>query len=52
MDDQSWAYEQTFFPSTQKIFPFSNQNHFPFKPKETLIREETFYEMKEREESS
>ena len=48
----SWAYEQTFFPSAQKIFPFSNPNPFPFEPKETKIREDNFSEMKEREESS
>ena len=47
----SWAYEQTFFPSAQKIFPFSNPNPFPFEPKETKIRENNFSEMKEREES-
>ena len=46
-----WAYEQTFFPSAKKIFPFSNLNPFPFEPKETKIREDNFYEMKEREES-
>ena len=33
-------------------FPFSNRNPFPFKPKETKIREDKFYEMYEREESS
>jgi len=47
-----WAYEQTFFPSAQKFFPFSNPNPFPFEPKETKIREDNFSEMKEREESS
>ena len=51
-DLNTWAYEQTFFPSAQKIFPFSNLNPFPFKPKETKIGEVNFYEMKEREESS
>ena len=45
-------YEQTFFPSAQKFFPFSNPNPFPFEPKETKIREDNFSEMKEREESS
>ena len=40
----TWAYEQTFFPLTQKIFPF--------EPKETKIKEDNFSEMKEREESS
>ena len=45
-----WAYEQTLFPSAQKIFPFSNLNLFPFEPKETKIREDDFYEMKEKEE--
>ena len=40
-----------FFPSAQKIFPFSNPNPFPFEPKETKIREDNFSEMKEREES-
>ena len=49
---RAWAYEQTFFPSAQKIFPFSNPNPFPFEPKETKIREDNFSEMKEREESS
>ena len=49
---QTWAYEQTFFPSAQKIFPFSNPNPFPFEPKETKIWEDNFSEMKEREESS
>ena len=48
----TWAYEETFFPSAQKIFPFSNPNPFPFVPKETKIREDNFSEMKEREESS
>ena len=48
----SWAYEQPFFPSAQKICPFSNPNPFPFEPKETKIREDKFSEMKEREESS
>ena len=48
----SRAYEKTFFPSAQKIFPFSNLNPFPFKPKETKIGEVNFYEMKEKEESS
>ena len=48
----SWAYEQTFFPSAQKNFPFSNPNPFPFEPKETKIREDNFSEMKERQESS
>ena len=48
----SWAYEQTFFPSAERIFPFSNPNPFPFEPKETKIREDNFSEMKEREESS
>ena len=48
----AWAYEQTFFPSAQKIFPFSNLNPFPFEPKETKIRDDIFSEMKEREESS
>ena len=38
----AWAYEQTFFPSAQKIFPFSNPNPFPFEPKETKIREDNF----------
>ena len=35
------TYEQT---STQRIFPFSNLNSFPFKPKETKIRDDNFYE--------
>ena len=48
----SWAYEQTFFPSAQKIFPLSNPNHFPFEPKKTKIREDIFSEIKERKESS
>ena len=34
------------------MFPFSNLNPFPFKPKVTKIGEVNFYEMKEREESS
>ena len=25
-----WAYEQTFFPPAQRIFPFANLNSFPF----------------------
>ena len=41
-----------FFPSAQKIFPFSNLNPFPFEPKETKIREDIFSEMKDRDESS
>ena len=41
-----------FFPSAQKIFPFSNPNPFPFEPKETKIRKDNFSKMKEREESS
>ena len=41
-----------FFPSAQKIFPFSNLNPFPFEPKETKISEDFFPEKKEREESS
>ena len=44
-----WA---DLFPSDQKIFTFSNQNPFPFEPKETTIREDNFSEMKERKESS
>ena len=40
------------FSFGQKIFPFSNLNPLPFKPKENKMREENFYEMKEREESS
>ena len=52
LSKKAWAYEQTFFPSAQKIFPFSNPNPFPFEPKETKIREDNFSEMKEREESS
>ena len=51
MPPAAWAYEQTFFPLAQKIFPFSNPNPFPFEPKETKIRENNFSEMKEREES-
>ena len=51
-DVEAWAYEQTFFPSAKKIFPFSNPNPFPFEPKETKIRKDNFSEMKEREESS
>ena len=46
------AYKQTFCPLAQRIFPFSNLNPFPYKPKETKIRENNFYEMKEREECS
>ena len=40
------------FSFGQKIFPFSNLNPLPFKPKENKMREENLYEMKEREESS
>ena len=39
------AYEQALFPSAQRIFPFSNLNPFPFKPMETKIRENNFYDM-------
>ena len=34
-----------FFPSAQRVFPISNLNPFPFRPKETKIREENFYKM-------
>ena len=51
MPPPPWAYQQTFFPSAEKIFPFLNLNPFPFEPKETKIREDNIYEMKEREES-
>ena len=37
--------QQTFFPSAKRIFPFSYPNPFPFKPKETKIREDNFYEI-------
>ena len=40
-----WAYEQTFFPSAQKKFPFSNLNPFPFEAKEAKIRANNFPEM-------
>ena len=36
-----------FFPSAQKIFPFSNLNPFPFEPMETNVREDNFSKMKE-----
>ena len=52
MYPKPWAYEQTFFPLAQRIFPSSNLNPFPFKPKVAKIREDNFYEMKVREESS
>ena len=39
-----------FFPSAQRIFPFSNLNPFPFEPNETKIREDIFSDMKERED--
>ena len=42
-----WAHGFSFSP--REFFPFSNLTHFPFKPKETQMREENFYEMKERE---
>ena len=42
----SWAYEQTFFPSAKKFFPFSNPNPFPFEPKETKTGRITFLRWK------
>ena len=41
----SQAFEKTFFPLAQKVFHFLNLNPIPFKPKETKIREDNFYEM-------
>ena len=52
MSGDNGRMSRLFFPLTQKNFPFSNQNAFPLKPEETKIREENFYVMKEREESS
>ena len=34
-----------FFPSAKRMFPFSNLNPFPFKPKKSKIREDNFYDM-------
>ena len=48
----STGVQADFFSFAQRIFPFSNLKPFPFKPKETKIRKENFYEMKEREENS